>query len=759
MRYLLSVCAFWLVFGCKIKPVVQTRPDPVIVTIGNQQIKTDDFFQSFTKNQFSSDTSKQMSVEEYLELYTNLKLKVMAAQNEGRDTTTDFKEEMATLRKQLAQPFLQDKILIDNLVAEAYQRSKEEIRAAHILVSVSPDASPADTLSAYRAALALRGRIVEGEDFAEMAKKLSKDTKTAADGGDLGYFTVFQTVYPFETEAYRLENGKISNPTRTTSGYHLIKLTDRRAARNKIQVAHILTGVSSSAMPEGQTAAKAKIEEAYQRLRQGEGFEVVCREYSTDQTTKNNGGVLGAFGTGQWVPAFEEAAYSLKNIGDVSQPFKTNYGWHIIKLIGRISAPTFQEAAPQLRPKVVTDSRREVIAEARSQKLRKQYEIDENGGVKDDAIALLDTSLLSGRWKLKTLPATNKPIFEIEKQSYSANQFLEYVASKQEPTAKGSNLKVLAQRYYKQFTDRQLANYEEANLEKKYPEFKALVSEVHDGVLLSQIMTQYVWDKSIADTTTQKQYYLANKDKFRYPERAKVTIVSSDSDSLLVRAEAMLSTKPPYQLKRKGSDLIFENRQTDLTLLHREALFEVAVTMMRNENFVIEVSGFSDASEPDSLSGVRIRNAVKSITNNRIPLSRIMEKDNGKFKPTLDPTKNRRVSFQYFSTSKKDIEKTLNNLKIGNVSIAESVLTKDSKKYFDSSNWKLGSFYKTVDDKKVLVVVNAIEPSRIKTLNEARGAVINEYQKVLEKELLAKLKQQFPVIKNEEEIKKLAVGH
>ncbi len=758
MRYLFFVCIVGFLVGCKTKPVVQTRPDPVILTIGNQQIKTDEFFQSFTKNQFSADTSKQMAVEDYLELYTNLKLKVIAAQAEGRDTTSDFKEEMATLRKQLAQPFLQDKLLIDNLVAEAYQRSKEEIKASHILISVSPDASPADTLVAYRAAMALRGRIVEGEDFAEMAKKLSKDDKTASSGGDLGFFTVFQTVYPFETAAYRLENNQISNPVRTNSGYHLIKITDRRVARSKLQVAHILVSMSSSASPEGQNVAKARIEEAYERVRQGEAFEVVCREYSTDQTTKNSGGVLAAFGTGQWVPSFEEAAYSLKKIGDVSQPFKTNYGWHIIRLINKLSIPTFQEAASSLRQKVVTDSRKDVIVEVAAQKLRKLYEINENESVKDNAIALLDTSLLSGHWKLKTLSTTTKPVFEIEKQSYSANQFLDFVAKKQAPTMRGTNLKVLAQRYYKQFINRQLAEYEEANLEKKYPEFKALVSEVYDGVLLSQVMAQRVWDKSIADTISQRVYYEANKNKYRYAERATATIITSNSDSLLVRAQEMLGTSPPYQLRRKGTDLIFDNNKSDLTLLHRESLFDVAVTMMRNENYLVEVSGFSDNIEPDSLSGVRIRNAVKSITNNRIALSRIMEKDNGKFLPTFDKSKNRRLSFQYYSTSKKDIEKTLNSLKIGSVNIVETVLNKGENKYIDTNNWKVGNFRTTIDGRKALVMIATIEPQRIKKLNEARGAVINDYQRQLEKELLAKLKIQFPVVKNEEEIKKLVIS-
>jgi peptidyl-prolyl cis-trans isomerase SurA len=759
MRYLTFVCAIGLLIGCKTKPVIQTRPDSVILTIGNQQIKTDDFFQSFTKNQFSADTTKQMSVEDYLELYINLKLKVVAAQKEGRDTTTDFKEEIATLRRQLSQPFLSDKLLIDNLVAEAYQRSKEEIRASHILIAVSPDASPADTLSAYRAALALRGRIIEGEGFAEMAIKLSKDFKTASEGGDLGYFTVFQTVYPFETAAYQLESGKISNPVRTSSGYHLIKVTDRRAARGKLQVAHVLVSMSNSANPEGQIAAKNRIEEAYERIRQGESFEVVCREYSTDQTTKNNGGVLGAFGTGQWVPSFEDAAYSLKKIGDVSKPFKTNYGWHIIKLINRLAIPTFQESATLFRQKVVTDSRKEIIAESMSQKLRKQYKIDENSDVKDDAIALLDTSLLSGRWKLKLLPISTKPIFEIEKQSYLANQFLGFVANKQEPIAKGSDLKVLAQRYYKQYVDKQLLEYEEMNLEKKYPEFKALMSEVYDGILLSQVMTQQVWDKSIADTTGQRLYYEAHKDKYRYPERATATIITADNDSLVVRTKEALSTSPPYQLRRKGTDLIFDNRQTDLTSSHRESLFDVAITMLRNENYLIEVSGFSDSTEPDSLSGIRIRNAVKALTNNRIPLSRVMEKDNGKFKPTFDAVKNRRVSFQYFSTSKKDIEKTLNDLKIGTVNISESVLTKNTNKYIDDKNWKVGSFSTMINGKKAWISIGNIELSRIKKLNEARGAVINDYQRQLEKDLLTKLKVQFPVIKNEEELKKLVIRH
>ncbi|MEZ4902676.1 MAG: peptidylprolyl isomerase [Spirosomataceae bacterium] len=491
--------------ACKTtQPVQAPTPEAVILTIGDKKFSTDEFFQSFTKNQFSNDTTKPTGISEYLQLYTNLKLKVLGAQSEGRDTTTGFREEMDSYRKQLAQPYFTDKALVENLVAEAYQRMKEDVRVSHILLLAPPDASPADTLSAYRAITALRGRILQKEiAFEDAAKQYSKDPASAPNGGDLGsYFSVFQTVYPFENAAYTTPIGQISDPVRTGAGYHLIKVTDRRPSRGKVQVAHILVSASPNATEEGKAAAKAKAEKAYNLLQQ-EAWEIVCRDYSDDATTKNEGGQLKEFGAGVMVPDFEEAAFSLRNIGDISKPIQTNYGWHIIKLLNRKSIDTFDDAAPQLRQKVTTDSRGELVKEATYKKLRADYKLNENTNILENAIAQMDSSLLLGQWKLIEPLAPSieqKTLIQIDDKSYTVNQFYAYIRDSQRPVPPKSTVNMLVRRYYRTFVNKKLVEVEEANLEKKYPDFRALMNEMRDGVLFSQIMEANVWEPSLTDS-------------------------------------------------------------------------------------------------------------------------------------------------------------------------------------------------------------------------------------------------------------------
>ncbi|WP_298349264.1 peptidylprolyl isomerase [Runella sp.] len=762
MKYCFLVTTLLLISlsACKTsKPVPVPPAEPVILTIGDKKFTTDEFFQSFTKNQFSDDTTKPTYIRDYLQLYTNLKLKVLGAQSEGRDTTASFREEMASYRKQLGQPYFNDKVLIDNLIAEAYERMKQEVRSSHILFYVPLDASPVDTLSAYRAITALRSRILQKEiDFESAAKQFSKDPASAPKGGDLeSYFTVFKTVYPFETAAYTLPVGQISEPVRTKAGYHLIKVTDRRPSRGKVQVAHILISASSSATEEGKVAAKAKAEKAYNLLQQ-EAWEVVCRDYSDDATTKNDGGLLKEFGSGIMVTDFETAAFALSKVGEISKPIQTNYGWHIIKLVNRIPLESFAEAAPQLRQKVTTDSRSTIVKDNLYKKLRGIYKVTESGSVRDNTISKFDSTLLFGQWIFVEPLASSlekKTLFQIDNKPYTVNQFYEYVRDSQRPVPEKSSAEVLGQRYYQEFINKKLVETEEENLEKKYPEFRALMNEMRDGVLFSQTMEANVWEPSLTDSLAQKKYWEQNKDKYRYPERTFATIMVSDSDTLLKRAQESLTSKP-YQLRRKGTDLLFESKVTVLSEKHREALFDVALTMINNENYIVEVSSYGDSDEPDSLSSLRLRNAIKALTNDNVPLTRIIEKDYGKFKPVTTAARNRRVSFQFFSESKKDIEKALNALKIGSITLTEGAFAKGANVYLDATRWQVGNQIVNVNGKKAWVEISKVEPARNKTFAEARGAVINDSQKQLETNWLNRLRQKFGVQVNEEELKKLA---
>lgn len=769
------------VSACKTTtPVVQqTPPKPVILTLGNKTFTTDDFFQSFTKNQLSADSAQRTDIKEYFDLYTNLKLKVLAAEAEGHDTTEAFREEMATYRKQLAQSYLTDKLQVESLAAEAYQRMQQDVNAQHILISVSEDAPPADTLAAYQKIGSLRQQALAGTDFAQLARDNSQDMATAKTGGNLGFVPVFDVVYPLETAIYTTPIGSISQPVRTRFGYHLIKVNSRRPSRGRARVAHILVRISPGADEAGQKAAQDRIDAAYARLQKGDSFELVCREVSDDATSKTNGGVLPMFEPGRWVPAFEDATFSLIKPGDYSKPVRTNYGWHIIKLIERRGIEPYTTLAPSLRQRVMTDSRAELLRQATVQRLRKEYPVDEVKTLLDVALTKADSSLLRGQWRYTEPldPALQgKTLVTVARQPYTVNQFFAYVRQRQQPQrnpalasnpatqtdrpVSGSPV-VAMHRLYDRFVGDQLMATEEANLDKKSPEFRALMSEIRDGVLLSQMMEQNVWDRSMSDSTGQRLYFEQNKAKYRFPERAVATIVIAPTDSLLKQATTLFSSRPPYQLRRSAAPLAFTKNQTTLTPQLRENLFDVLVVMSRNPDYVVEVSGSHDPSEADTVSASRIRNVVSYLQKNGIALSRIMEKDYQGARPGVARDDQRNVTFQYFSHSKEDAVRVLNSrfAASGNqpaLTITEGVFAEGTNPYLDAINqWKVGTTTLHRDNKAIAVIISRIEPARAQTFAEARGTVINEYQAQLEKQWLAQLKQTYPVKVNEQEIQRL----
>lgn len=731
----------------------------MILTLGAKSFSTDDFFQSFTKNQTATDSIQKTDIKDYLALYTNLKLKVLAAEQQGRDTTEAFREEIATYRKQLAQSYLNDKVLVDHLTAEAYQRLGEEVATSHLLVAVSDDAAPADTLAAYKQALDLRARLLKGEEFTDLARQFSKDPTVGRNGGNLGYITAFQTIYAFETVAYTTPVGQVSHPVRTRFGYHLIKVTDRRPSRGKIQVAHILVRTSPVADAPAQTAAKARIDEVYGRLQQGESFESLARTYSDDGQSKNAGGVLPYFGTNQNVPAFEEAAYALTLPGSYSKPVKTNYGWHILKLIDRKPLESYTDLAPSLRQRVMTDTRGEVIRQATIGRLRTTYTVQENKPVLQATLARADTSLLAGRWKIaEPLDASleGKTLATVAGKPLTVNQFFGYVRQHEQPkSGTGAVPALVMQRLYDRFIGDRLIATEEVNLESKSPEFRALLNEIRDGVLLSQVMEENVWERSMADSLGQQQFYEQNKARYTLPERAFATVIVAETDSVLSQFRKTLSTSP-YPLRRSAPGLSYAKGKTELTPAQRETLYDVLATMVKNTGYVLEIAGSREAAEADSVSTGRVFSVVNYLTTNGIDLNRIIERDLSAYRPgTPDKEAQRRVTFQYFSTAKADVERVFNT-SLPVVSITEGAFAKGTNPNIDAVAWKPGTTTLHPGSKAVQVTITRIDPARPKTFAEARGTVINEYQDFLEKQWLAQLRQQYPVRVNETEMRKLS---
>ncbi|QRR01094.1 peptidylprolyl isomerase [Dyadobacter sandarakinus] len=734
---------------------VQQEAAPVI-EIGAEKISLDDFQESYSKNKYAEDSTRVLSPSEYLNLYTDLKIKVLQAKQDGKDTTTDYREEIASYHDQLAKNFLVDKALVEKLTEEAYDRLKQEVRASHILIAVSEDAAPADTLEAYRAAVTLRGRLEEGSDFGDMAARFSKDPAARTNKGDLGYFTAFQTLYPLESAAYALPVGRVSQPVRTRAGYHLIKVTDKRANRGTVQVAHIMVQLDTTAATDQKNSAKTKIDEAYKRLQDGASWEEVVDTYSDDRQSKRNKGLLPPFGTGQMVPQIEEAAFALTRVNAYSKPVLTMYGWHIVRLVEKKSLEPFAVMAPMLRKKVVTDSRGKMLEQAATKRLREKYTVQENADQWAAVSVLGDSSIKTGRWdymRAVTSDWSAVSLFRIGDKSYDARSFLDFVKRKQQPKPADAAPAVIFRRYYLDYVAESLTDYEKEHLEENNPEFRSLMKEIREGVLLSQMMEEHVWQRSLADSAGQLSHYEKNRDKYRFPERAKGLVIAAP-DTQTVSAIRRTLAQSPYRLETKTREILFAPGKTETGKEHMEALTDLLIVLQKNPEYVVEVAGYRAADEPEAASSGRIRSVVRYLNSRNIPIIRIIEKDYGSFRQASDPARNRRVGFQFYSPSKSDVEKAYNAGGENTVMIREGYFSKENP-LVSRFKWQAGQQNVSDGSMAYWADITTIEPSRLKTFQEARGSVVNDYQKELEKQWVSGLQKKFPVKVNEIELEKV----
>ncbi|MCC6684447.1 MAG: peptidylprolyl isomerase, partial [Bacteroidia bacterium] len=343
------------------KTAIAKPTDEVLFTFGTDTVYRSEFERIYSKNNTSKEKPDEKSIREYLDLYVNFKLKVKEAIRMGLDTLPSFKSELAGYRKQLAQPYLIDQKVSQQLVKEAYERMKYEINASHILIRLDENALPKDTIAAYKKIMDLRAKIMKGESFDSVAAKFSEDPSAVSNYGNLGWFTAFQMIYQFETGAYTTEPGKISMPVRTRFGYHLIKVIDKRAATGEIKVAHIGIRVPSSATSEQQLEIKSRVDAIYTKLKQGEKFEDLVKQYSEDERTAQQKGELNWFsGTNNSFPQeFKDAAFALKENGTFSAPVRTSFGWHIIKRVDKRGLQPLAELEESIKSKVARDSRQD----------------------------------------------------------------------------------------------------------------------------------------------------------------------------------------------------------------------------------------------------------------------------------------------------------------------------------------------------------------------------------------------------------------
>ena len=515
-----------LIFVISLVSNIQSQD--ILMTIGDREITLDEFERIYNKNNNTISTNQQ-TPEEYLDLFIKFKLKVIEAENLGMDTAKKFLDEFNGYKDQLAKPYMTDEETKDFLMKEAYERMKKDVHVSHILLRLPAQPSPEDTLARYNMALEIRQRLLNGEDFETVARATSEDPGVRMNGGDLGYFTVFSMVYPFETASYNLKDGELSMPVRSSNGYHIIKKHGSRPAVGQVKVAHIFIRTPEDISVEEHQKAKELAFSLYDSLKIGVGFDILAERYSDDRTSAAKGGELPYFGTGRMIPEFEKNAFSLTTPGSFCEPFQTFYGWHIIQLIDKQEIGSYEDMESTLQAKALKGDRDRVKRLRYFDKLKDQYQFNMNKDVYQKLYQLMDTSVFKASWN--PYPASvdlDEILFTVTDRKVTIGDLVKYFYDSQRnrPLIPIENYVDLN---FNIFLEDYLTSMEKESLPVKYPEYKAILQEYHDGILLFDLMDKMVWTKAVQDTIGLEKFFAEHRDNYMWGDRIEAVIVSCDS--------------------------------------------------------------------------------------------------------------------------------------------------------------------------------------------------------------------------------------
>ena len=583
-KVLMTIAAVLLLAGAG----AQTWPhNPVVMEVGGQKIAKDEFMKDFMSSVGErlaakpgvTEAEKRQALDEYVELYATFRAKLKDAYALGFDTMPNLIEELKTYRDELAAPYLIDSATLERILHEAYDRNHYSLRAAHILIMVSPDATPEDTLKAYKRIMGLRDRIVGGEDFfavsSEEVHRQQPEAPTRPNEGDLGYFTAFDMVYPFENAAYALKVGEVSMPVRTRFGYHIIKLLDKVEMFGKCDLAHIWL------MGQDSTMRKYEINDCYNRLVDGQDFAIVARQ-SDDRTTNGNGGLMPNATLNNIPPEYVDVAQHLKE-GEFSKPFFTQYGWHIVKMVRRDTLPPYESMVPYYKQKMTRDQRGEESRKAFTLSSMKRYGIQDltktpvpqpkgkkrkkKEPVKMQASLqqlydIVPVEATRNRWNYNDSMVTDiHPILTMPGKSYTTLDLARYISTHQRGE-RPLKSEYFVNMKYSDFIDSVVMVYVDSRLEKDNPELAAVVEEYRHGLMIFNYNNAMVWRKALHDTAGFADFYaresstkrMDNPDDSVYfwKTRARVVTVNVVDSACIAPAKAAKILKKALK-KNKGS--------------------------------------------------------------------------------------------------------------------------------------------------------------------------------------------------------------
>ncbi|UBM59771.1 peptidylprolyl isomerase [Marinilongibacter aquaticus] len=757
-RFFLILVLLTSLVACKnVRVLTKTKADipsenipTPILELGQEKLSDSDldaYFNAYT-------VSDSLQSDSVLYDLINRKRYYLDAISKGYRADQTQQDELQTYRRILAKSFIIDTAMVNNLARLTYTRMQKEVHAAHLLLAIPPDASPADTSRVMDKIKYLRSEIEKGAAFDSLATIYSADVNTKESGGDMGWFSALNLLFPLENAAYKTPVGQVSQPVRTEAGYHLVKVCETRPSLGKVEVAHILKVVPQGASPAFEIRQKQKIDSLHQILEQNpSSFESLCQENSDDSYSKETGGKLPSFSIGSWAEkSFEQASFALK-AGEISEPIRTQAGWHIIKMIKRDEVPPFKEIEEMIVNKVKTDSRGEYLEHEGYSRFYDEIDLKVEHKDAEKTFALASDKIKTRNWKPNLNALKTEKLLEINGKAFSNLDFLRYAEDKQTFEKQFPNYTpdMYLRRYFKDYVK---SNAQEAIVEglgQWNPQFSNFIKAYEEGLLISLYLNDMVYEKSVGDTLGQRSYYETHPDLYLWPRKAKATILKSKSDTLFKAYEEIVNSGMPYRLKRGILPFYYKKNEFQLDDELKRKLTGLLLIMAKNPGYIVEIGGNRDLNEEVEVSRKRIGQIVKFLVDSGLEITRITEYDYGtdKLADLFDWPQNQRVSFQFFTKDKNDIGKILHSEENG-FEMAHGYYHDGQNEFIEQTDWKPGTYNLKKDDFYYQVRIEEVLPVSRKTIKEARGEVIKDYQNLLLKNLNADLKAKYPMVIDKE---------
>src|SRR5690554_2428285 len=529
------------------------QPQEVLVTINDSIYNVADFERLYTKNINIIADDSQKDIDTYFELYKTYKLKLQDAYQMELDQTDAFKHEFQTHRKDLAEKYFIDEEKLDSLLEEALERSDYEIKASHILFAVNEFASPADSLKAFNKAMEVRRELENGLAFEKAALEYSDDLSVKNNKGNLGYFGVFRMVYPFESAAYQTDKGEVSLPVRSSFGYHLIKVQDKRPTQNLKTIAHILVETKD----ENDDQAKKRIDNVYARIKLGERFSDAVLHFSDDESTRDKNGVIGIYREGTIaIDGISDAVYALNEKGTFSRPFFSQHGWHIVTVTDIQEKPSKDDLRAEFLRRIKSDSRSKILENDLIIHLKEQYHFQQNNqNIKEAATLILREELIN-QPEVERNEQTGIVLATFENQEITAKEVLEHIYAFPKKYAFIKTEEEVFANAFNGYALNKLKQQYDNDLEKNFPDFAQTMQEYKEGMLLFEWLEQKIWQPAANDTIARKEYYEQHKANYSQPAFfiGEVYVFKKRYDAKLY--QKLLSSK--YQLNEDDFSIVYK---------------------------------------------------------------------------------------------------------------------------------------------------------------------------------------------------------